>query len=297
MRLFDFLHTYFGFNKRERNGILVLFSIVIILFVVKISITSFIKEGEVINIKQLSPKNKETEKSYSTYFQNKNRNKKKESTENHFFVFDPNTISEEDAIELGFPKKTASTLIKFREKGGKFFVKEDIKKLYGIKPSFYEAIKDYIIIEKKEEVQKPIIQNQKNKTDISLDLNTADSLQLVKLPKIGPYTAKKILKYRNALGGFYNTDQLNEIYGMKDSILLILISNTTIDSKNIKQIAINKATYEELKKHPYINHIIASTIVAYREKHGNYKQLDDLKNVGTIDDKKIVQLKPYFSFQ
>ena len=297
MRLFDFLHTYFGFNKRERNGILVLFSIVIILFVVKISITSFIKEGEAIKLKQLKPKNKEIEKSYSTYCQNKNRNKKKESTENHFFVFDPNTISEEDAIELGFPKKTASTLIKFREKGGKFFEKEDVKKLYGIKPSFYEAIKDYIIIEKKEEVQKPIIQNQKNKTDISLDLNTADSLQLVKLPKIGPYTAKKILKYRNALGGFYNTDQLNEIYGMKDSILLILISNTTIDSKNIKQIAINKATYEELKKHPYINHIIASTIVAYREKHGNYKQLDDLKNVGTIDDKKIEQLKPYFSFQ
>jgi len=297
MRLFDFLHTYFGFNKRERNGILVLFSIVILLFVVRISITSFIKESETIQIKKLSPMNKETEKSYSTKFQYKNHNNKKESIENHFFVFDPNTISEQDAVELGFPKKTASTLIKFREKGGKFIEREDVKKLYGIKSSFYESIKDYIIIEKKDEKQIPIKQEQKNKTEISFDLNTTDSLQLVKLPKIGPYTAKKILKFRNALGGFCNAEQLKEIYGMNDSLLFILTSKTYIESKNIKQLSINKSTYEELKKHPYINHIIASTIVAYREKHGYYKQLNDLKNIGTVDDKKLEQLKPYISFE
>lgn len=297
MRLFDFLHTYFGFNKRERNGILVLFSIVILLFVVRISITSFIKESETIQIKKLSQMNKETEKSYSTKFQYKNHNNKKESIENHFFVFDPNTISEQDAVELGFPKKTASTLIKFREKGGKFIEREDVKKLYGIKSSFYESIKDYIIIEKKDEKQIPIKQEQKNKTEISFDLNTTDSLQLVKLPKIGPYTAKKILKFRNALGGFCNAEQLKEIYGMNDSLLFILTSKTYIESKNIKQLSINKSTYEELKKHPYINHIIASTIVAYREKHGYYKQLNDLKNIGTVDDKKLEQLKPYISFE
>ena len=84
---------------------------------------------------------------------------------------------------------------------------------------------------------------------------------------------------------------------MNDSLLLILSTKTFIESKNIKQLAINKSTYEELKKHPYINHIIASTIVAYREKHGNYKQLNDLKNVGTIDDKKLEQLKPYLIFE
>ena len=84
---------------------------------------------------------------------------------------------------------------------------------------------------------------------------------------------------------------------MNDSLLLILSTKTFIESKNIKQLAINKATYEELKKHPYINHIIASTIVAYREKHGNFTNLEDLKNIGTVNDEKLEQLKPYINFE
>ena len=77
MRLFDFLHTYFGFNKRERNGILILFGILVLLFIVKISITSFIKEGEPISLIKLSPKNRESENSYINNYQTKKIKKKR----------------------------------------------------------------------------------------------------------------------------------------------------------------------------------------------------------------------------
>lgn len=296
MRLFDFIHTYFGFNRRERNGLLVLLGIVIVLFLIRISITSFRNEGKEVEFQKLSASKNEIETKLTTKNFNRTNNNTSRTEKNHFFAFDPNTITEEDAIELGFSKKTAATLVKFRIKGGKFKVKEDLKKLYGVKASFYESLKEYIVIEKSEEAKITIKEENKKSAVNLIDLNSTDSIELVKLPKIGPFTAKKIIKFRNALGGFINLEQLNEIYGIKDSVLLILKSKTFVENKNIKPILINKATYEELKRHPYINHIIASTIIAYREKHGNYKEINDLKNVGTLDDKKIEQLKSYLNF-
>jgi competence ComEA-like helix-hairpin-helix protein len=296
MRLFDFIHTYFGFNRRERNGLLVLLGIVIVLFLIRISITSFSNEGKEVEFQKLSASKNEIETKLTTKNFNRTNNNTSSIEKNHFFAFDPNTITEEDAIELGFSKKSAATLVKFRSKGGKFKVKEDLKKLYGVKASFYESLKEYIVIEKSEEAKITIKEENKKSAVNLIDLNSTDSIELVKLPKIGPFTAKKIIKFRNALGGFINLEQLNEIYGIKDSVLLILKSKTFVENKNIKPILINKATYEELKRHPYINHIIASTIIAYREKHGNYKEINDLKNVGTLDDKKIEQLKSYLNF-
>ena len=146
MKFLDFFHTYYGFNKRERNGLLVLISLILVLFIVRFSITAFIDKPLAPEIIKVSPDSNEKnyQENYSGYTK---RKKKKQHYEkkNNFFVFDPNTLSEKDAIELGFSKKTASTLLKFRAKGGKFFQKEDLKKLYGISDEFYKSIKDYII--------------------------------------------------------------------------------------------------------------------------------------------------------
>ena len=58
----------------------------------------------------------------------------------------------------------------------------------------------------------------------------------------------------------------------------------------------NVAGIDEMKKHPYINYAIANSIVNYRNKHGLYKSLDDLKEVGTINDATLEKLKAYISF-
>ena len=298
MKFLDFFHTYFGFNKRERNGLLVLISLILVLLIVRFSITSFIDKPLAPEIIKVSPDSNEKnyQENYSGYTK---RKKKKQHYEkkNNFFVFDPNTLSEKDAIELGFSKKTASTLLKFRAKGGKFFQKEDLKKLYGISDEFYESIKDYIIIEIKTAVKIDSVRQQKNTKFPLMELNEIDSIQLVKLPKIGPYTAKKILKFRNSLGGFYDIQQLKEVYGMNDSLFMFLSGNIVVEPNKIKSIRINSASYNELKQHPYIDHIIASTIVAYREKHGKYKQLNDLLLIGTISEFKLEKLKYYLNFE
>ena len=130
-----------------------------------------------------------------------------------------------------------------------------------------------------------------------IDLNTADSLQLLSLPMIGPGFTKRILKFRNALGGFYKAEQLKEVYGMTDSTYLAVKERIKVSAENIRKIRINTAGIDELKKHPYINYSIASTIINYRSKHGLFKTANDLAETGSINDALLEKLRAYLSFE
>jgi len=298
-RLIEYIHKYFGFNKRERNGLLILSAIVLILFIVRLILPSFSKQQEVF-LTKVEPKQKEViievqQDSSSSLVVEK---AKKDSTKiNELFPFDPNIVSVEDAIKLGFSKKTAQTLEKYRSKGGKFKSKEDLKKLYGISEKLYAKIESYILIEEKtkEEIVKTTTKFEKPAPK-QIDINTADSLQFLSLPMIGPAMTKRILKFRNSLGGFCKIEQLREVYGMQDSVFTLIQPRLIISTFSLKKINVNFASYEEMKKHPYLNHVVASTIVAYRQKHGSYKTISDLKNVGTISDELLAKLSNYFEF-
>lgn len=300
-RLIDYIHKYFGFNKRERNGLLILSALVLILFIVRMVLPSFSKQQEVL-ITKVEPivKEEQSVTIKDTSIQVTTVEAKKDSLTNEpnkLFAFDPNTVTVEDAVKLGFSKKTAQTLEKYRSKGGKFKSKEDLKKLYGVSEKLYAKIESYILIEvkPKEEVTKTVPKFEKASSK-QIDINTADSTQFLSLPMIGPAMTKRILKFRNSLGGFYKIEQLREVYGMQDSVFTLIQPRLIISTTSVKKINVNFASYEEMKKHPYLNHIVASTIVAYRQKHGAYKSINDLKNVGTINDELLAKLSNYLVF-
>ena len=48
----------------------------------------------------------------------------------------------------------------------------------------------------------------------TIDLNSADTLLLTRVPGIGASFARRIYKYRELLGGYYVVEQLQEVYGM-----------------------------------------------------------------------------------
>ena len=300
-KLIEYIHKYFGFNKRERNGLIILSALVLILFIVRMILPSFSKQHEV-KITKVEPiaKVEQAIIIQDTSTQVSIDETKKDTltkAPNQLFTFDPNTITIEDAVKLGFTKKTAQTLEKYRSKGGKFKSKEDLKKLFGVSEKLYAKIESYILIEIKPKEEFAKTPNKFEKAvPKQIDINTADSLQLLSLPMVGPATAKKILKFRNSLGGFYSVEQLRELYGMKDSVFALIQPRIIVSSANVKKLNVNSLSYEEMKKHPYINHIVASTIVAYRQKHGAYKTISDLKNVGTINDELLAKLTNYISF-
>ncbi|HEY1038514.1 MAG TPA: helix-hairpin-helix domain-containing protein [Bacteroidia bacterium] len=299
MKPFEFLHKYFGFNKRERNGIVILTGIIVVLIFARIFIPSGAKDIEVDikKLEALEQKKNETlpeENNHSSAYI-----KTDKTSKNNFvlFPFDPNTVTAEEATQLGFSEKTANILVNFRNKGGKFKTKEDLKKLYGLKEELYTKLEPYITIQqtKPAEEKSAFVPYAKPKPSL-VELNTADSTQIVYLPMIGPGFTKRILKFRNALGGFYKVEQLKEVYGMADSTYNAIKDKITINTTAIKKLNVNVAGIDELKKHPYINYTIANSIVNYRSKHGLYKSLDDLKEVGTINDATLEKLAAYLSF-
>lgn len=161
------------------------------------------------------------------------------------FEFDPNSVSVEDLMRLGFSEKQARSIDNYRAKGGRFRRKSDFAKSYVVADSVYRRLESYIRIPK-------------------VDINTADSAGFDALPGIGPYFAAKMEEYRGRLGGYSFPEQLLDIYnfgeerfdGLKD----------LIECSEPPAYELWTLPADELRKHPYIrSRQAADAIVLYRE--------------------------------
>lgn len=217
-----------------------------------------------------------------------------------YFNFDPNETTSEEFVSLGFSERLASRIINYRNKGGKFRIKSDLLKMYGMDSSHYAILVPYI--ELPETYQKPEFEKkefaerkpyEKPKPQL-FNLNEADTIQLDKIYGIGSKLALRIVKYRDKLGGFISHDQLKEVYGLDTAVIKkIVLASYLPDPPAVKKINLNTADEKILAAHPYFGRKIASAIVAYRFQHGNFKSVDDLSRIPLIDKNNLGKLFPY----
>lgn len=128
---------------------------------------------------------------------------------------------------------------------------------------------------------------------LTIDLNNADTTELKKLYGIGSGYAKRIVKYREALGGFVDLDQLGEVYGLKQETIDKILPNVYLGNRMIQKIDINTATVEELKVHPYIEWKVANSIVQIRNNYGKFASIDGILKSVLIDEELFQKIKPY----
>jgi competence protein ComEA len=216
-----------------------------------------------------------------------------------FFAFDPNQVTLDDLRQLGFSASLSSRIVHYREKGGKFKVKADLLKIYGVDSSFYQQLYAFINLPEKIEFKKKEYEFKKTpavKSTPKFDINRADTSQLKKIYGIGEKLSWRIIKYRDALGGFVVMDQVFEVYGLDSTVVnrLVTVSFVEKDFRPFK-ININTADENTLATHPYLKKAAAKSIVAYRFQHGEFKALDDLRKIHALDDKTIQKIAPYLT--
>jgi DNA uptake protein ComE-like DNA-binding protein len=118
----------------------------------------------------------------------------------------------------------------------------------------------------------------KSKSDnhFTLEVNTADTSQLVLLKGIGSVLAKRIVQYRQLTGGFYHLDQLLQVYGFSPVTLDAIKPFLTVDRTKILPLNINKASLRRLKDHPLLGYYKAQAIIDLRKQSGSIHQLNDV---------------------
>lgn len=145
------------------------------------------------------------------------------------------------------------------------------------------------------------------KRDTVLDLNTADTLSLQLIRGIGPATARRIVRYREQLGGFVSAQQLSDDelyldrygrstrsrYALPDSVLHSFV--VTADS--VRPIAVNRASVDRLQRHPYISYTLAKEIYDLRRRRVRLRQMSDLSDLPHMTDSLSLRLAPYLNFE
>ena len=237
------------------------------------------------------------------------------------FPFDPNTADSTTLLRLGLPEWMVRSVYRYRAKGGRFHEPSAFRRLYGMTPELWKRLGPMVRIGEdfrpyaREDFRSSGGEDGRRSTDsttadsgsmpprnanypikyrkhVTIDLNRADTNDLRRIPGIGPVYARRIVRYRDRLGGFVSTAQLAEIPDLPDS----LRSWFAIADASPRLIRINTAAFNTLSRHPYIGYARASAIANRCRLYGPIHSLDELGLMPEFSAADIQRLAPYLDF-
>lgn len=295
-RIHHWFYNLLGFSRSQTNGFLIFLPILtLILF----------SEPIVRHWKIRHPPDFTSDKLlldsmvmvYVTQLADTNRNSVSEKLV-QLMPFNPNSATITELETLGFSPRLATTILNYRTKGGVFRLKKDLLRIHGMDSSFYNTIFAYIQLPEfhpRNQVEK---RKQEKKQKQRFDLNLADTSELKKIYGIGDKLSLRILKYRDALGGFISMMQLREVYKL-DTAVIQRLEESSFIAKDFQPVRLNINTVDRQKLafHPYLPRQVADAIVAYRFSHGNYSSIEDLRKVKALDSAAYRKILPYLKVE
>lgn len=309
------VRNFFGISAVEANGFIILLPLLIISLLLFPFYHHLFAPEPIDHIKdkqQLMNLIAELEKNKKTITD------ENQPPERLLSSIDPNTANFNDLLLLNLDTIIAARIIKYRNSGGNFTHKEDLLRIYGLNKEKYQQIQSKIALPEEpdpvetdfqvrqtevvaateEENSDHFVKENKYKPEKlqPFNINTADSALLKKIHGIGPTLSTRIIKYRDLVGGFVDTTQYKEVYGLDNEVLEQLFQLAVIDGDfDPVKININASDKKTLAQHPYISWKVASAITAFREQHGNFTAIEKLREIKLIDAKTYDKIVPYLS--
>ncbi|MCC7029668.1 MAG: helix-hairpin-helix domain-containing protein [Chitinophagaceae bacterium] len=287
------LKNYFTFTRNQSRAILTLMAGSLTCTVCYFLMPYFFKEEIARPNAELQQMMKlihtDEKQSSEQYFSDKNGEPQKLTP----FNFDPNTLDSAGFKKLGLRDKLVRTLMNYRHKGGRFYNNESLRRIYGLHEDEYNQLEPYIRIAGAASHFERKAANQ-----IHVELNSADTAQLVRLRGIGSKLSMNIVQYRKKLGGFTSAEQLREVWGISAETYDVIKPCISINKALIIKIKLNEATLAEMNLHPYLKGEIARAIVDLRKKNGYHlSDLAQLKEIDLINEEIFRKIAPYLTIQ
>ena len=217
------------------------------------------------------------------------------------FVFDPNTVTYDELLLLGFDKRTAVGIIKYRTAGKVFGIAEELALCYGVSDSLFTRVRPYIKIGATY-ATKPSLRthdslrhNRKSRFSprpfepFSIDTVGVEYLRLV---GFSTRQAEALIEYRNRGGGIFSMSELRDCYAVSEEMADSLAHFVVLSVRNPHEglVEINSADSATLRS---VRGIGAKTVVAvmqYRKLLGGFyskEQIAELKCVSSENFSKI----------
>jgi len=278
-------------SNRNKRGVLAFVSFLIILVFVPRIIMNFIPEAR-FNLKDseilLARKQFSQVQSNHGNWKNAQEGSKYRVPPSSF---DPNQYTLNDWMYLGLSEKQAQVVLNFTKYG--VHSNQELKRIFVIPEELYRLIKDSTTYSSRFTVSnQAFISNQIKKTK-KLDINVATQEELELLNGIGPFFAKRILAFRNKLGGFYDVTQLREVYQFTEDQFQKIHLDIECDAEEVVRVNINQVTAKELAKHPYFNWNLANTLCKMRDQMGGFKTLEEIKKSHLVTNDVYERIKNY----
>jgi DNA uptake protein ComE-like DNA-binding protein len=286
--------TQFTYNKDQQKGILILIGLLLFINIGFFTWKYFAKESLIVKKSTIWEKNQiwiDSLKQVNEEYQPK------------IYPFNPNFITDYKGAKLGMTTNELNKLFAYRKQNKYVNSPEEFQKITGVSDSLLVAIApyfkfpDWVKNKSKSKIQFQVNYFQKNvEKIIKKSINFATNEDLVKISGIGEGISARILNEKEKFGGFASIEQLKYIWGLEPNIVEKLNERFFTENEKVKKWQINEMNIKELATFPYFNYTIARNIVSYRSMNGDFKSIEDLKNVKEFPLDKMEVIILYLEF-